>query len=88
VLLASAKCNRAVKFYCDEPSGLLVRVVRCSESPLAATPHKSIMQIIAMSTVCKSRFAWPPREPEASSNLQIEAIQQNVPIDGAMLAKP
>jgi hypothetical protein len=46
------------------------------------------MQIIAMSTVCKSRFAWPPREPEASSNLQIEAIQQNVPIDGAMLAKP
>jgi photosynthetic reaction center cytochrome c subunit len=77
-----------VKFYFDQQSGLLLRVVRYAESALGLQPtqvdyadYRSVGQL-------KVPFRRTLSEPEGRSIVQIEEVRENVPIDDAKFAKP
>ena len=77
-----------VKFYFDEQSGLLVRLVRYAESPLGLAPTRIDYGDYRTVDAVKTPFRWTIAQPDGSSTIQLEQIQQNVPIDNAIFAKP
>jgi photosynthetic reaction center cytochrome c subunit len=77
-----------VKFYFDEQSGLLVRLVRYAESPLGLVPTQIDYGDYRDVNAVKTPFRWTIAQPDGSSTIQLGQIQQNIPIDNAMFAKP
>jgi hypothetical protein len=77
-----------VKFYFDEQSGLLERVVRYAPSPLGLVPtridygdYRNVDGVVAP-------FSRSVAQPGESFTIQVEQLRQNVPIDDAEFAKP
>jgi photosynthetic reaction center cytochrome c subunit len=88
VLFASRDEQPVGKFYFDEQSGLLVRVVRYAESPLGLNPsqvdyadYRDVdgVQVPFRVTMSKLKYA---------ATIQFEEIRQNVAIDEAVFRKP
>jgi photosynthetic reaction center cytochrome c subunit len=77
-----------VKFYFDEQSGLLVRLVRYAESPLGRLPTQLDYSDYRDAGGVETPFRWTVSQPEGNSTIQWEQIQQNVPIDAAKFVKP
>jgi photosynthetic reaction center cytochrome c subunit len=88
VLSCAKEGQPAAKFYFDEQSNLLVRVVRYSESPLGLDPtlidyadYRDVDGVQVPFRVTRSR-------PESSSTIQIEEVHQNVLIDNSKFLRP
>lgn len=88
VLFANRNGQPAAKFYFDEQSGLLIRVILYAESPLGLNPsqvdyadYREIdgVQVPFRVTLC---------EPQDTSTIQFEEIRQNVQIDESVFSKP
>jgi photosynthetic reaction center cytochrome c subunit len=77
-----------VKFYFDEQSGLLLRLVRYAESPLGLVPTRIDYADYRDVDGVQVPFRWTIAEPDASSIIQLDETQQNVPIDGSRFVKP
>jgi photosynthetic reaction center cytochrome c subunit len=76
------------KFYFDEQSGLLMRVVRYAESPLGLDPTQIDYTDYRAVDGVQIPFAWTSARTGSRSTIQIEKIQQNVPIDDDKFMKP
>jgi hypothetical protein len=77
-----------VKFYFDEQSGLLVRLVRYAKSPLGLDPTQIDYGDYREADDVEIPFRWTVAQAGGSSTIQLEQVQQNVPIDDAKFAKP
>lgn len=77
-----------VKFYFDERTGLLLRMVRYSESPLGRDPTQIDYSDYRAVDGVETPYRWTIARPDSSSTIQWEQIRQNVPIDDARFAKP
>jgi len=77
-----------VKFYFDEQSGLLVRLVRYAKSPLGLDPTQIDYTDYRDADHVEIPFRWTVAQPGGSSTIQLEQVQQNVPIYDAKFAKP
>jgi hypothetical protein len=77
-----------VKLYFDEQSGLLVRLVRYAQSPLGLGPTRIDYGDYRDADGMKIPFRWTVAQPDGSSTIQVEQIQQNIPIDDSKFAKP
>ncbi len=77
-----------VKLYFDEQSGLLLRFVRFAESPLGLAPTRIDYADYRDVDGVQVPFRWTIAQPDASSTIQLEEIQQNVPIDEGRFVKP
>ena len=77
-----------VQFYFDEQSGLLVRLVRYAESPLGLYPTRIDYADYRDQDGVKIPFTITTSRPGASSTLQIDQVQQNVPVEAAKFVKP
>ncbi len=77
-----------VEFYFDEDSGLLVREVRYAQSPLGLYPTRIDYSDYREQDGVKIPFSWTTSHPRDSATVQLEQVQQNVPIDAAKFAKP
>jgi photosynthetic reaction center cytochrome c subunit len=77
-----------VEFYFDEQSGLLLRQVRYAESPLGLYPTRIDYSDYRDQDGVKIPFAWTTARPGNAITVQLEQVQQNVPIDDAKFAKP
>lgn len=77
-----------VKLYFDEQSGLLVRLARYAQSPLGRVPTQVDFGDYRNVEGVETPFRWAVTQPGESSTMQMEHIQQNVPIDEAKFAKP
>ncbi|MGA9981434.1 MAG: c-type cytochrome [Candidatus Sulfotelmatobacter sp.] len=77
-----------VKFYFDEQSGLLERVVRYAPSPLGLVPtqidYGDYQNIDGVETPFRTTVA----QPGESFTFQVEQFRQNAPVDDAKFAKP
>jgi hypothetical protein len=78
----------AVKFYFDEQSGLLERLVRYASSPLGLVPTRIDYGDYRNVDGVETPFRWTVAQPGESSTFQVEQVRQNVPIDDAEFAKP
>jgi tetratricopeptide (TPR) repeat protein len=83
VVLAERQGREPVKFYFDEHSGLLVRSVRYSDSPLGAIPVQIDYDDYRDMGGVKIPFHWTIARAAGSSNIQLQKIEENVPISSA-----
>ena len=88
VILGAIEGQPPMRLYFDEQSSLLVREVRYAESPLGLNPEQIDYSDYRDQGGVKTPFRWTTSRPRGSSTIQIEQMQQNVPIDKSRFAKP
>jgi photosynthetic reaction center cytochrome c subunit len=76
------------KFYFDTRSGLLVRVVRYSDSPLGLDPTEIDYSDYREVDGVKIPFSWTIKRSWSTTITRIEEIKQNVAIDDAEFQMP
>jgi photosynthetic reaction center cytochrome c subunit len=77
-----------VKFYFNEQSGLLVRLVRYTESPLGRDPTQIDYSDYRDTDGVEIPFRWTVSQPGESTTIQLDSVQQNVSIPDSKFAKP
>ena len=76
------------QLYFDEQSGLLVRVLRYTETPLGLNPTQIDYADYREEGGLKTPFRWTIARPGGGFTIQIEQMQQNVPIEDSKFAEP
>jgi len=77
-----------VRLFFDKQSGLLVRLVRYTDSPLGLNPLQIDFADYRDSGGVKIPFRWTQARPGNHFTIQIDTSEQNVPIDDAKFAPP
>ncbi len=77
-----------VNFYFDQQSGLLVRLVKYVDTPLGLNPTQIDYADYRDSGGVKIPYRWTIARPSGRFTIQVESVQQNVPIDGEKFVPP
>ena len=77
-----------IQLYFDADSGLLLRVVRYGETALGWMPTQIDYSDYRESNGLKVPFRWTLARPNGRFTIQINEIQENVPVDDAKFTKP
>ena len=88
LLLARNPGKPPVRFYFDKDSGLLLREVRYVETPLGRNPSQVDYADYRDVDGVKIPFKWTIARPGGRFTIQIDQVQQNVPIDESKFAEP
>jgi len=88
VLFATREGQPPAKFYFDEQSGLLVRLVRYADSPLGRNPTQIDYADYGNVDGVQVPFRVTLSQPGSTSTIQFDEVQQNLPIDDSKFAKP
>jgi photosynthetic reaction center cytochrome c subunit len=76
------------RLYFDQQSGLLVRAIRYNDVGLGMMPVQVDYSDYRAVDVVKVPFHWTLSRPGGRFSIQVDSVQQNVPIDDAKFAKP
>jgi len=74
--------------YFDRDSGLLVRLLRYAETPLGRNPTQIDYADYREANGLRIPFRWTLARPGNQFTIQIEQVEQNVPIDDAKFVPP
>ena len=85
-LYAMRDSRPAAKFFFDEQSGLLVRVLRFAPSPFGDNPTQTDYADYRDVDGAKLPFRITLSQPQSVETIQLDEIQKNVAIDGAKFA--
>jgi hypothetical protein len=77
-----------LRLYMDKESGLLLRLVRYAETPLGRNPTQIDYADYRDADGVKVPFRWTLARPGNRFTIQVEQIQQNVPVDDSKFAPP
>ncbi len=77
-----------VRLWFDEQTGLLVRMVRYSETPLGRNPTQLDFADYKDVDGVKIPLRWTIARPNGRFTIQVTDVQQNVPVDDARFTKP
>ena len=77
-----------VKLYFDPQSGLLVRMLRYNDSPLGLNPTQIDYADYRDAGGVKIPFRWTIARPSGGFTIQVEQVEQNVPIDPNKFTPP
>lgn len=77
-----------IRLYFDQQSGLLLRVVRYAETPLGRNPTQTDYADYRDADGAKIPFRWILTRPGNAFTIQVDQMQQNVPVDDAKFVKP
>src|SRR5215831_4242582 len=88
VLVAMSKGQPPVKLYFDQQSGLLVRMLRFSDSPLGLNPVEIDYADYRDVEGVKTPFRWTLTRTSGAFTIEIDSVQQNVSIDDRKFARP
>jgi hypothetical protein len=77
-----------LRLYLDTESGLLLRLVRYAETPLGRNPTQIDYADYREANGVKMPFRWTLSRPGNQFTIQIEQVQQNVPVDDAKFTPP
>jgi len=77
-----------LRLYLDKESSLLLRLVRYAETPLGRNPTQIDYADYRDANGVKAPFRWTLARPGNRFVIQIEQVQQNVPVDEAKFAPP
>jgi len=77
-----------LRLYFDKESGLLLRLVRYAETPLGRNPTQIDYSDYRAANGVKIPFRWTLSRPGNQFTIQVEHLQQNVPVDDAKFAAP
>jgi photosynthetic reaction center cytochrome c subunit len=88
VVIGLAQGQPPVKFYFDQTSGLLVRMVHYADTPLGLNPTQVDFADYRDAGGVKTPYRWTIARPSGAFTIQIDQVEQNVPIDGAKFVEP
>lgn len=88
VLTGTSENLPPAQLYFDEQSGLLQRVLRYTETPLGLNPAQIDYADYRDEGGVKTPFRWTIARPSGGFTIQVEQMQQNVPIDDSKFAEP
>ena len=88
VVLGLSKGQPPVKLYFDKTSGLLLRMVHYTETPLGLNPTQVDFADYRDSNGVKSPMRWTISRPSGSFTIKIDEAKDNAPIDNARFVKP
>ena len=77
-----------LRLYFDQQSGLLLRLVRYAETPLGRNPTQIDYADYRDADGVKLPFRWTLARPGNRFTIQVEQLQQNLPVDDAKFAPP
>jgi len=77
-----------VQFYFDTKSGLLVRLVRYIDTPLGRNPTQIDYADYRDASGVKVPYRWTIARPSGRFTIQVDDLQQNVPVDDAKFTMP
>jgi len=77
-----------LRLYLDKESGLLLRLIRYAETPLGRNPTQIDYADYREANGVKMPFRWTLARPGNRFTIQVEQVQQNVPVDDAKFATP
>ncbi|HEV3220021.1 MAG TPA: c-type cytochrome [Candidatus Acidoferrales bacterium] len=76
------------RFYFDKQTGLLVRVIRYNDVGLGLMPVQVDFTDYRPVDGVKVPFRWTLARPAGRFSIQIDSVQQNVPVDDSKFVKP
>jgi len=88
VLIGVREGRPPVRLYFDQASGLLVRLVRYADTPLGRNPTQIDYADYREADGVKIPFRWTLARPNGRFTIQVDQVQQNVPIEDAKFTKP
>ena len=77
-----------VRLYFDAESGLLVRMIRYTETPLGRNPSQVDFADYRDADGVKIPYRWTLARPGQRFTIQVTDVQQNVPVDDSQFAQP
>jgi len=77
-----------VRLYFDAESGLLVRMVRYTETPLGRNPSQVDFADYRDADGVKIPYRWTLARPGQRFTIQVTEVKQNVPVDDSQFAMP
>lgn len=77
-----------LRLYFDRESGLLLRLMRYDETPLGRNPTQIDYADYRDANGLKVPFRWTLSRPGNQFTIQVEQLQQNVPLDDAKFVAP
>ncbi len=88
VVLGRRKEQPTMKFYFDQQSGLLVRILRYAETPLGLNPMQIDFADYRDANGIKTPFRWTIARPAGKFTVQMDQMQQNIPVDDSKFQQP
>jgi hypothetical protein len=88
VVVGMVKGQPPVKFYFDKTSGLLLRMVHYTDTPLGLNPTQVDFADYRAVDGVKTPYRWTIARPSGAFTIQLDEVQQNVPIDAARFVEP
>ncbi len=88
LVVGSGEGQTPVRLYFDSHSGLLVRLVRYAETPLGAIPTQIDYSDYRDAGGVKVPFRWTLARPDSRFTIQVDQLQQNVPVEDAKFSSP
>jgi photosynthetic reaction center cytochrome c subunit len=88
VVIAERNDKLAAKLYFDEKSGLLVRIMHFIDSPLGYNPVQIDFADYRDTDGVKVPFRWTLARPSGRFTIQLDSVQQNVPVPDTSFAQP
>lgn len=88
VLSGTGPARIAVRLYFDKQSGLLLRMVRSTATPMGRMPVQIDYADYKEFDGVKVPLRWTLARPNGRFTIQIKDVQDNVPVDDAKFTKP
>ncbi|MGB2627243.1 MAG: c-type cytochrome [Candidatus Acidiferrum sp.] len=88
MISARGKNLPGLRLYFDQDSGLLVRLIRYTETPLGRNPAEVDYADYRVTDGVKIPYKWTLTRPNGSFTIQIDVVKQNVPIDEKLFVMP
>jgi len=88
LVVGSSEGQPPLRLYFDKESGLLLRLIRYAETPLGRNPTQIDYADYRDSNGVKIPFRWMLSRPGNQFTVQVEQMQQNIPVDDAKFAPP
>lgn len=88
LVVGSNESQPPLRLYFDQKSDLLVRLIRYIDSPLGYNPTQIDYADYRTTDGVKTPYRWTVARPGNRFTIQVEQLQQNVPIDDAKFVPP
>ena len=88
LVVGSNEGQPPLRLYIDQKSDLLVRLIRYIDSPLGYNPTQVDYADYRAVGGVKTPYRWTVSRPGNRFTIQVEQVQQNVPIDDAKFVPP
>jgi photosynthetic reaction center cytochrome c subunit len=88
LVIARSEGQPPVRLYFDSQSGLLLRLIRYSETPLGRLPTQIDYSDYREADGVKTPFRWTLARPGNRFTIQVDQLHQNVPVDDAKFTPP